>query len=524
MTLGAPTPSGNTPNTPSGNTPNMPSSGGRRFLGIVIVLLGATLMLGGITAVWLYARRLPTPKAAPAPGASAAPSMPVPSPPELAAPAPEASAEPAPTASSAPSSRKLVLPVAVAPFPEDAAAPVPVLGGHPLWGGRDAFVTITVFADLENAESIGLVRELLPLKAALGAELRLMFRNLPASDHAEAQRAARALAEIHATRGEQAFWHALAAIVRRGDPLGPGLLDPVLDEAGLPGYPLPSPNAHAAATLADDAELATLLYVRDTPTSFVNGARFTGFVPRATLAEAIEHERRSAYLALADGTPPAAVYGERTRKNLLNLGADPPARACVTDGDSPVLGAAGALVTVVEFSDLECELCRKGDAALTAVKKAHPNDLRVVWKNFPLPQHHHARLAASVALAARRLGGDAAFWAVTHALLDPSVTFDDAGLTRAVARAGLDGAKILSAAHDGTDDASIDRDVKLAESLGLSGAPTYFVNGQKVAGALPEPELRALIDKELALARRVRTQGAGVVAELACGVRAGSER
>lgn len=514
MTIGEPTPSGNAAIEPPG---------GRRWLGVIVVLIGATLMIGGIGAVWFYARRLPARVAAVSAATAAPPSMPVPSPPELAAPEPEDSALPAPTAS-APARPKLVLPVAITPFSDDAAAPVPVLGGHPLWGGRDAFVTLTVFADLENAESIALLREILPLKVQLGEELRVMYRSLPASDHAAAKRAARALAEIHATRGEQAFWHALAAIVRRGDPLGPGLLEPVLDDAGLPGYPLPSPNARAEAALADDVELATLLYVRETPTSFVNGARLTGFVPRAALGEVAERERRAAYLMLAGGTPPAAVYSERTRKNLLNLGADPPGRACVTDGDSPSLGAPGALVTVVEFSDLECELCRQGDAAVAAVRKARPSDVRVVWKNFPLPQHRRARLAANVASAARRLGGDAAFWAVLRTLLEPGATLDEEGLTRAVARAGLDATKILSAAHDGTFDASIDADVKLAENLGITGAPTYFVNGQRVDGALPEPELRALVDKELALGRRVRTQGAGSVSELACGVRSAAKR
>ncbi|HTQ07517.1 MAG TPA: thioredoxin domain-containing protein [Polyangiaceae bacterium] len=518
MTIGAPTPSGNATRS---------SSRGRRLLGVAVVLVGAALMIGGIAAVWFYARKLPGVAAPAAVATAPSPGTPLPPPPELAAPSPDDSEPPAPSTSSsasAPERRKLVLPVAVTPYPEDATAPVPVLGGHPLWGGRDAFVTLTVFADLENPESIALLREILPLKAELGEELRVMFRHLPASDHAAARLAARALAEIHATRGEQAFWHALAAIVRRGDPLGPGLLAPVLDDAGLPGYPLASPNARAEAALADDAELATLLYVRDTPTSFVNGMRVTGFAPRAALAEIVERERRAAYLALANGTPPAAVYTERTRKNFLNLGVNPPARACVADGGSPALGTPGALVTIVEFSDLECELCRQGDLALAAVRKAHPSDVRVVWKNFPLPQHHRARLAANVAFAARRLGGDAAFWAVTHALLDPGVTLDDEGLARAVARAGLDATKILSAARDGGDDASIDEDVKLAESLGITGAPTYFVNGQKVAGALPEPELRALVDKELALGRRVHGQGAGLVGELACGVRSPAKR
>ncbi len=489
----------------------------RRWLGLGIVLVGALMMIGGIVGVWIYARRLPARSTVSVPGA---PAPPVPAPPPLAAPAPSdsGSTTPAPEAST-PERRPLSLPVAIAPYPDDAGAPVPVTGGHPLWGGRDAFVTITIFADLENPHSIALLRELLPLKVQLGDELRLAFRDLPEADHNEGRQAARALAEIHATRGEQAFWHALAAIVRHGEALGPGALADVLAEAGLPGFPLASPNARAEAALEDDAELATLLFVRDTPTLFINGQRVTGFVPRSSLAAAVERERRTAYLSLANGTPPASVYTERTRKNFLNFGVDPPIRECVKGNDAPATGPANAAVTVVEFSDFECELCRQGDAALSAVLKGHASDVRVVWRNFPLPQHHRARLAAGVALAARRLGGDTAFWAVTRALLEPRVKLDDDELARAAARSGFDATKILSVARGGTYDAEIDRDIKLGEALAVSGAPTYFVNGQRIAGALPEPELRALFDRELALGRRVRAQGAGLVAELACGAR-----
>jgi protein-disulfide isomerase len=490
----------------------------RRWLGVAVVLLGAVMMVGGIVGVWVYARRLPPLATAPI-VASLPPPLPVP--PPLAAPAPSepGSVLPTPTDVNPPERRAVSLPVALAPYPDDAGAPVPVVGGRPLWGGRDAFVTVTVFADLENPHCIALLRELLPLKIDQGDELRVAFRHLPASDHTEGRLAARALAEIHAARGEQAFWHALAAILRRGEALAQGGLAEALADAGLAGFPLSSPNPRAESVLADDGDLATLLFVRDTPTLFVNGERVTGFVGRPALAQAIERERRTAYLALANGTAPASVYTERTRKNFLNFGADPPARECVAPGDSPATGPANAVVTIVEFSDLECELCRQGDAALGAVLKTHGADVRVVWKNFPLPQHHRARLAAGVALAARRLGGDAAFWAVTHALLEPRVKLDDDGLARAASRTGLDATKLLSVARGGTYDAEIDRDIKLGESLAVSGAPTYFVNGQRISGALPEAELRSVIERELALGRRVRTQGAGFVGELACGVR-----
>jgi protein-disulfide isomerase len=489
----------------------------RSWLGVLAVVLGMLTMVSGVIGVIVYARHLPTPAPTAAPVAVPPPPLPVPA---LPAPVPSsASSVPAPADSSASPRSLLSLPTPIAPFPDDATAPVPVTSGHPLWGDRNATVTLTLFGDLECPHTVALLREVLRLKARQGDDLRVAFRHRPLSQHDEGSRAARALAEIHVTRGEQAFWHALAAFARHGDALEPGALVTVLNAAGLEGFPLPSPVLRAEAQLKADVELAVALYVRDTPTLFVNGRRLTGFVPRAALEEAVERERRAAELTLASGITPARLYFERTRKNVLNLGDDPPARACVPVGDAPVLGPTGAAVTVVEFTDLECELCRQGEAALASALKTYASDVRVVWKNFPLPQHQRARLAAGVALAARGAAGDRAFWSVTRALFEPRTVLDDASLVQALTRAGLDAGALLAATKAGGYEASLERDLKLAEKLGVSGAPTYFVNGRKVPGALPAAELTALLGREIALARRVRAQGSGNVAELVCGSR-----
>lgn len=476
-------------------------------------------MVGGVLAVFIYARRLPPPAPAASPLALPAPALPMPPPAPAPAPAPGAS-QAAPADSSA--RPAFAPPVPFTPFPDDALGPIPVDAGHPIWGTRTALVTLTLFGDLECPHTIAMLREVLRLKARAGDDVRVAFRHLTLSQHAAGLVAARALAEIHATRGEQAFWHAVGSIARRGEPLEQGALALALDDAGLTGFPLPSPVARAEAALLTDAELAVTLFVRDSPTLFVNGRRFSGFTPRPVLEEAVERERRVSALALANGVPPSRVYTERTRKNLVSLGDDPPPRACVPVGDSPAQGPATAPVTLVEFTDLECELCRQGEGALAAALKSHGGDVRVVWKNFPLPQHHRARLAAGVALAARSAAGDAAFWSVTRALFDPRALLDDDSLTQALKGSGVDAAALLAAAKSGGYEASLETDIRLADKLGVSGAPTYFVNGHKVPGALPPGEFASLLGRELALARRVRAQGAGNVAELACGVSAAS--
>jgi protein-disulfide isomerase len=154
---------------------------------------------------------------------------------------------------------------------------------------------------------------------------------------------------------------------------------------------------------------------------------------------------------------------------------------------------------------------------LRSVTKAHPSEIKLVWKHFPLPQHQRARLAAGVALAARKLGGDRAFFSVTRALFDQKSNLDDEALSRAATAAGVDAEAVLREAKKLVHERRIELDVKAADDLGITGAPTYFVNGHRVPGALPEAALRQLVERELALARRVRAQTRAGVDELACG-------
>ena len=476
-------------------------------------------MIAGGAAVYVYAKRHPI--AAATGSALTGPIKPVPVGPKYAPAPPLPSETAAPRAPAPPASGlEPAAPIVTLPFREDAASVVPVEPGHPLWGARDAPVTLVVFADLECPHSVALLRSVLAEKAKRGEALRLSFRHLPLSQHAEGERAATALAQIQSAEGAPSFWRVLRELVRRGEPVEPGALEAALGTAGLPAYPLETSPPAVERALEEDAVLAVRLFVRSTPTVFVNGIRLEGFQPASVLSDTVGRELRSAQLALAGGVKKSELYAARSQKNLLNFGGDPAERYCVPVADSPARGAGkDALVTIVEFSDLECEVCRQGEAAVAPVLRAHAREVRSVWKNFPLPQHRRARRAASFALEARQLGGDPAFWAVASALLSPGVTPDDGALERAAARARADAGALFGAAERGAHEADIERDVKLAKELGVTGAPSYFINGRRIAGALPVGELEALVREELALARRVRAEG-GDVAALACAAEA----
>lgn len=504
---------------PAGGRP----AGGIGWLGVVLALLGVGVMIGGLVFVYVHAKRFtktPTPVAAAAP-------VPVPPPPPGKAPLPVPASPapaPAPAPSGAPTTAQRELPfIVVPPFPEDRSALVPVAGNRPLWGPREAPVTVTVFGDLGCPHTVSLLRALLGEKLRRGNDVRLAFRHFPLSQHAGGQRAAEALAALHSVRGDHAFWSALAALLRHGGALDAGTLENTLAEEALALSPEELASAGVKGVLEADRVLGASLYVRETPTVFVNGQRLEGYPSAPPLKEILDKETKASYLALASGVGPSALYRERTAKNLVNLGEDPPARACVRPGSAPARGAATALVTIVEYSDLECELCRKGAESLRGALARHPSELRAVWKHFPLPQHQKARYAASFALEARKLGRDPAFFAVLDALLVPGAVVDDPTLSRAAAHARLAPEALLGVAATTAHDAVIDADIAEARALGVSGAPTYFVNGRKVPGALSTAELESVLREEIALARRVRMQGAGAVGELACGVRPGSE-
>jgi protein-disulfide isomerase len=79
-------------------------------------------------------------------------------------------------------------------------------------------------------------------------------------------------------------------------------------------------------------------------------------------------------------------------------------------GSDPQRGPRSALVTIVLFSDFQCPFCARLEPTLEQVRQTYGDDVRIVWKNEPLPFHQHAKLAAQVGAAVLALKGQDAFW------------------------------------------------------------------------------------------------------------------
>lgn len=175
---------------------------------------------------------------------------------------------------------------------------------------------------------------------------------------------------------------------------------------------------------------------------------------------------------------------------------------------SAVRGPADALVTIVEVADFECPFCKRVVPTLRELARAYPGQLRFAFKHGPLWRFHpYALSAAMAAEEARAQGGDAQFWAMHDKLFELSPALDAAGLERAGAELGLDGARLTEAVAARWHQARIDRDLALVAAVRANATPTFFVNGKKLEGALPLEVFKAAVEDALARAKALVAAG-----------------
>jgi Na+/H+ antiporter NhaA len=164
-----------------------------------------------------------------------------------------------------------------------------------------------------------------------------------------------------------------------------------------------------------------------------------------------------------------------------------------------VRGADQALVTLVEYGDYECPYCGQAEPVIRELLAGH-GDLRYVWRHLPLTDvHPHALLAAEGAEAAARQGR---FWQMHDQLLDHQDALSANDLLRYAAQLGLDTGRFTADLRRHAGEAKITEDVDSADLSGVTGTPTFFINGKyhrgaydidTLAGAVRAAEAHALI-------------------------------
>ncbi len=155
-----------------------------------------------------------------------------------------------------------------------------------------------------------------------------------------------------------------------------------------------------------------------------------------------------------------------------------------------IRGPHTAAVTVVEYGDFECPYCGRAEPAVRELL-ADFGDVRYVWRHLPLSDvHPHAQLAAEAAEAADRQG---AFWEMHDTLFDHQDELKPAALVRYAADLGLDTERFTTDLRKHTGGGRVAEDVDSADLSGVSGTPTFFINGQRHYGAYDIGALSAAV-------------------------------
>jgi protein-disulfide isomerase len=173
-----------------------------------------------------------------------------------------------------------------------------------------------------------------------------------------------------------------------------------------------------------------------------------------------------------------------------------PQRVDVPIGTAPIWGPTDAPVTIVEFSDYECPFCIKWhNEVWPLIKQAYPNQVRLVYKDFPLSQSHPN--ASPAALAARCANDQGKYW-LFHDRLFSGKALSNAYYESIATELGIDLAKWRSCMTSNKYNAQIEADYNYGAKLGINGTPTFFINGVAMIGAQPFAAFKQLIDQELA--------------------------
>jgi protein-disulfide isomerase len=185
-------------------------------------------------------------------------------------------------------------------------------------------------------------------------------------------------------------------------------------------------------------------------------------------------------------------------QSVVVVNLKPPAvfRVASSTEGAPFKGPAAAPVTIVEFQDFHCPFCRRVQPTLAQLSARYGDHVRLVYRDFPIDSlHPQARNAHE---AARCADAQGRFWAYHDALYSkpPKAGLDD---LKAIAKdVDLDMGAFDACLTAGTYRAAVQKDIDEGTRLGVTGTPTFFINGRVIAGAQPLETFTRIADEELA--------------------------
>ncbi|MDB4965579.1 MAG: Periplasmic thiol:disulfide interchange protein DsbA [Myxococcales bacterium] len=395
---------------------------------------------------------------------------------------------------------------------------IPV-GNAPTKGPEHAKVTIIEWSDFQCPFCSRVEPTVDQIMKTYGKDVRVAWKDQPLPFHQNAMPAAQISRAAYAKKGAAGFWKMHDTLFHNQQALDRPALEKYAKDMGLSDGDIKEAlddKKYDAAIQADSQE-GTKFGARGTPSFFINGRALSGAQPFDAFKKIIDEEIANANRAINGGAKLASVYDALTANGKPAASAapdrpaqptpaqaDPQAVYKVPLGHSPEKGSKTAKVTIVEFSDFQCPFCSRVEPTVDALMKDYGKDLRVVWKNNPLPFHQNAMPAAKAAMAAGQQGK---FWEMHDKLFADQQHLDEATYEKYANELGLNVGKFKAAMADVKLDADIKEDSAVAAKFGAQGTPGFFINGRPLRGAQPKESFKAVIDKEIEAANAALKRG-----------------
>ncbi len=374
-----------------------------------------------------------------------------------------------------------------APPPDTTVWAVPVMDDDPKKGGKEPLVTIVEFSEFQCPFCKRVGPTIKQILDKYKDDVQVVWKDNPLGFHPRANPAANAARAIYKAKGDAAFWEAHDRLFESQPKLSDEELVAALKDLGVPASVITqaiTENKYGDK-FEQSSDLAQDFEARGTPHFFANGIRIKGAQPVAEFERVIDEQIKKAKALIAQGTPRAKIY-----ETIMKEGKAPPAPEKKDVGpapaDSPVKGSKGAKIVIQEFSDFQCPFCGRVNGTIKEVLEKHGNEVKIVWRNLPLPFHKEAPLAAEAAYEVYKQKGDAAFWEYHDKLFAGQ---KDPGLGReqldkyASEIAGVNLAAFKKALDDRTHKARVEADAEAGNKAGINGTPGFVVNGYYISGA-----------------------------------------
>ena len=395
------------------------------------------------------------------------------------------------------------------------------VGDSPTKGNPNAPITVVEFTSMQCpfcARAAGTLDELVE---KYPDDVRLVFKHFPLAMQQEAKPASIALVAAH-RQDDDAFWDMKTALFERIDDYGSEPMEDmgaaIAEDLGLDvdQFREDFNDPDVEAIVDRDQELGEGLGVRGTPHFFVNGEVVNGAQPLDKFSEVVERQLGIIDQLREDGVSDEELYAAAVRQNLD--ADDEPEQAerpepaedetevhmvDIQDHDH-AKGASeeDALVTIMEFSSFQCPHCARGAETLSELVEKYPDEVRVVFKHFPLGFQEHSEPASRAAVAA---GNQDKFWEYYDLLYENQRQLGQDGLfTDLAEELGLDIAQFESDFDDAATAQIVEDSQAEGRSAGIQGTPGFLINGIKETGAQPLGVFENYVQEQIEVANQIK--------------------